>query len=376
MSTALSDYLTRAHRILAAGQALFPETAGAPRVTSQTGGIPPAGPLETSATARGVDAAAVVAESQCHVGRSLDHQLNAALEAAHTEAHRGWITATNIRNTAQVQAASLAPMMSSPAGARLMVSALDAKLAAMQLHVTGSRERSEAWAAGVGRLADDYHSLGRTPPPASPQPPDTIPVRATAEEVKKWWDSLTADQKNAQMRDHPDEIGNLDGIPVADRATANHAVMTADLDRVTKAAAGHLASVDDVVAHPLKYGLDAIDIVRYRNAIKVAEGLEHNRSKTGADTLLLTYQPSAFNGQGRAAIAINNPDKAINTALLVPGTGHSVAEGWLSADDAVNLYTEMSRNSPVGPSSVIAWMGYDAPDGLDDPRVASTPPCP
>ncbi len=82
--------------------------------------------------------------------------------------------------------------------------------------------------------------------------------------------------------------------------------------------------------------------------------------------------PCAFDGNGGAAIAIGHPDKAANTVVVVPGTSHSVKEGWLSSDDAAHVDHETSNADRSRPTSVIAWMGYEAPDGLTDARVAQT----
>ena len=81
-------------------------------------------------------------------------------------------------------------------------------------------------------------------------------------------------------------------------------------------------------------------MARYNNALKVQDALNNDHLKTRAPTFLQVYEPEEFNGQGRAAIAINDPDHAANTAVVVPGTGNSVTEGWLGADDATNLYNE------------------------------------
>lgn len=200
-----------------------------------------------------------------------------------------------------------------------------------------------------------------------------IPDSKDPNEVKRWWDSLSKSQQDQLPRDHPDKLGNLNGVPVMARSTANKTVMQADLDRVTNAAAQHNVSVDEVQAHPQDYGLTPTDITRYTNATKVKEGLEHNSEKThGAPTFLQVYEPDAFNGQGRAAIAIGDPDHAANTAVVVPGTGHSVTEGWLGSDDAANVYYETRRADPGRNTSVVAWMGYDAPDSMTDIRVAQT----
>jgi len=201
-----------------------------------------------------------------------------------------------------------------------------------------------------------------------------IPDSKDPNEVKRWWDSLSSAQKDQLIRDHPEKLGNLNGIPVEARSTANRAVMQQDLDHVKRAAADHHVSIDEVKAHPESYGLTPKDVARYTNADQVQKGLEHNSGKDTnfAKTYLYVYDPEAFGGKGRAAIAIGNPDEAINTAVVVPGTSHSVKEGWLSSDDAAHVYNETSKAERSGPTSVIAWMGYEAPNDLKDIRVAQT----
>ncbi|HKP39682.1 alpha/beta hydrolase [Mycobacterium sp.] len=174
------------------------------------------------------------------------------------------------------------------------------------------------------------------PQPAGPQ----IPAEGTdPKDVKRWWDSLSEADRQRVLREHPEQIGNLNGIPVDARSQANLAVMGADLRRVTQTAADHHVSNEEVAAHPERYGLTATDITRYNNARRVQEGLLNDaiaRDERGMkpDVYLLRYQPEAFNGEGAAAIAIGNPDTADNTA-------------------------------------VVMWMGYDAPDALPDLSVAS-----
>lgn len=221
----------------------------------------------------------------------------------------------------------------------------------------------------LGGDKEDNKDSNKKDPDQGPQ----IPNGKDPKEVKRWWDSLGKAQQDQLLHDHPDKFGNLNGIPVEARSTANKAVMQADLDRVTRAAADHHVSVDDVKARPQDYGLTPTDITRYTNAEQVDKGLRDLSTKTrGTPTFLQVYEPDKFNGQGRAAIAIGNPDKAANTAVVVPGTSHSVTEGWLSTDDAANVFNE-TRKADLGRStSVVAWMGYDAPDGLGDPRVAQT----
>ena len=182
---------------------------------------------------------------------------------------------------------------------------------------------------------------------SSPEPPPG----ANADEVYAWWNSLSQGQRDQLIAAHPPELGNLNGIPADVRDRINTAVLSDDLQR-------------------------ADDDVRRRNAEQVKLGLDHDR---GADpgnqrpVMLWAYDPLAFDGQGRAAIAIGNPDRAEDIAVVVPGAGSSVASGWLHGghNDAINLYDQSKAAYPDDDLSVIAWMGYDAPDGYNDPRVAS-----
>jgi hypothetical protein len=223
------------------------------------------------------------------------------------------------------------------------------------------------------RPADFVHDAPLAPPPGPDRPPPQIPTNnVDPKKVKRWWGSLSPEEQSRLLRDYPDKLGNLNGVLVVDRDHANRAVMQQDLDRVTRAATGRHVPVEEVTAHPQNYGLTPADVTRYTNAVQVKQGLEENRRLTRNPTFLQVYEPEKFNGQGRAAIAIGDPDKAANTAVVVPGTSHSVTEGWLSSNDAANLYNETKNADPASTRSVVAWMGYNAPDSLKDLQVAQT----
>ncbi len=210
------------------------------------------------------------------------------------------------------------------------------------------------------------------------------PEGSGPEQVKRWWDSLSATQKRLLIDQHPRELGNLNGVPAQVRDSVNQAAMNDDLRKVEGAARQRgldpetlrdnaLNNRDaDVFTDPTMYGLRATDITRYQNAVKTNDFLTRDK---GSDPdhvipiMLWAYDPLAFNGKGRAAIAIGNPDKARNTAVMVPGTNSSVRGGWMSdgPDDAINLYEQSLKADPNRPSAVLAWMGYDAPE-FDHPH--------
>ncbi|MGF2946810.1 alpha/beta hydrolase [Mycobacterium sp. Lab-001] len=205
------------------------------------------------------------------------------------------------------------------------------------------------------------------------------PPGTTPEDVRAWWDALGADGGDRSNPAHPGTPGNLDGVPAAMRDAANRAVLRDDLSRVEGVAGRHGISSEslrdavlhdrehDLLARPGEYGLSAADVTRYRNAVKTNQGVEHDE---GPDhdhrrpVLLWAYDPAAFDGKGRAVIAIGDPDTAHNTAVIVPGTDSSVQGGWLydGHNDAVNLYDQSRKADRTRSTAVLAWMGYDTPD--------------
>lgn len=211
-------------------------------------------------------------------------------------------------------------------------------------------------------------------PPGTLGDPRKLPSPQTSpEDVKKWWDSLSQFERSQLIADHPPELGNLNGIPAEVRDQVNQAVLQDDLARVSEAAGQYGVSTDEVLANPGAYGLTSADATRYTNAVQTQKGLDKMAAEGKQDrpVMLWAYDPLAYGGQGKAAVAIGNPDTAQNTAVVVPGTGSSVKDGWLESDNATNLYDQMRLGDPGESTSVIAWMGYDAPDSPTDPRIAT-----
>lgn len=222
--------------------------------------------------------------------------------------------------------------------------------------------------------ADGYDPKPLAPADAQAGPEEfAIPPPSTKpEDVKRWWDSLSQQQKDQLLAQHPPELGNLNGIDTISRDTVNQAVMNDDIARVENAAAQHHVSVDQVTQHPEQYGLAPSAITRYSNAVKTKAGLSTDSDGGKNPVFLQTYDPEAFEGRGREAIAIGNPDTADNTTVLVPGTGSSVRDGYLTHRDGLNVYNETQRADPNKSNSVLVWMGYHAPDSAIDPQIGQT----
>jgi pimeloyl-ACP methyl ester carboxylesterase len=198
-------------------------------------------------------------------------------------------------------------------------------------------------------------------------PPNTKP-----EDVKRWWESLSQQQRDQLKAQHPPELGNLNGIDTVSRDKVNQAVMNDDIARIQNAAAQNHVSVEQVTQHPEQYGLTPTAITRYNNAMQTQKGLSTDSDGGKNPVFLQTYDPEAFDGRGREAIAIGNPDKSDNTTVLVPGTGSSVRDGYLTHRDGLNVYNEARRADPNKTNSFVVWMGYHAPDSAFDPQIGQT----
>lgn len=226
-------------------------------------------------------------------------------------------------------------------------------------------------AVGGVRFGDIPIASGDTPDSVEHGP--AVPIDDDPVEVRDWWNALTPDERIRVVAEHPDQISGLDGVPVSARSDANVRVMTRDIDRVERRAAVTGGTVDQLRANAERFGLTSAAVTRYDNALRVRSALAANSAKTGGvPAFLYVYEPESFGGEGRVAVAIGNPDEANNTTVVVPGAGNGVNTGWLAGDDAVNVYAETFAADPSRKLSVVAWMGYDAPDSLLDPQIAQS----
>jgi hypothetical protein len=176
-----------------------------------------------------------------------------------------------------------------------------------------------------------------TMPGTGTPPPDT---------VARWWQGLSPAQRRWLMAERPEAIGNLDGVPADARDLANRA-------RLTR-----------LLADPA---------VRHRPALL---GLRARLDAAGAARPYLLGLST--DGTGRAILAIGDPDTADHVVTYVPGLGATLDHGLDEIGRADRLATAARRAAPGSSTSVIAWLGYDAPDSLPaaarvDPAVRAVP---
>lgn len=181
--------------------------------------------------------------------------------------------------------------------------------------------------------------------------PDPVTIAA-------WWAGLDAAERERLVRERPELVGGLDGVPAADRDRANRA-------RLRLAEAAALAEERALAGGPL----GVLDVLRglglpwSRVRTRLARLAALRASLDGPGRRLLAFDADP-DGRVRAAVAAGDVDTAAHVGVFTPGFTADVRDlgGRLSELDAVR--------SAAGPdAAVVAWYGYDAPQwsGVADP---------
>ncbi len=192
-----------------------------------------------------------------------------------------------------------------------------------------------------------------------------VPAPGTAaDRVALWWAAHTPAEQLRLIagRATAAAVGALGGVPAGARDRANRAVLA----RRLAAWAAHPAPGAD--GAPAAAAAHAVDL-------RLLDELDRVRvdplTGTRVPVLLLDYEPQAWAGRGRAAIAFGRLDTAAHVAYVVPGLAARVDPGLPGlAGSAWQLYAATRRLASRPAVATVAWLGYETPDL---PEVAFLP---
>ncbi|MGV4923680.1 alpha/beta hydrolase family protein [Streptomyces sp. BHT-5-2] len=218
-----------------------------------------------------------------------------------------------------------------------------------------------------------------------------IPKGKSPADNKKWWESLTQEQRDEYTALYPASVGRLDGLPSTVRDEANRIVL-AETHGTTQ-----LQLKKWLETEPERYQPYISPYTGYQVKGAVVEteewkkwnekkgelegrlkGMENVQSRF--NTSEAGGRPPAYllgfdnNNLGHAIISIGNPDTADNVVTFVPGTGAKLSsvEDNLSRAEALQAEAESIDSSHKTAS--ILWQGYDAPQDIVgdamDPKFA------
>ena len=205
--------------------------------------------------------------------------------------------------------------------------------------------------------------------------PDLPQEGWSATEVSAWWNSLTEDEKNKIIAEHPEAIGNLDGISMDARGKANEIRLQTERTKAAEELAAAEAARDKWDMNSPEYAAAQQKVDNARLKVEDLEKIEELMHPYGdpmaSDGLPespyhLLYLDASGDGDVRAAISVGDVDTAENVTTLVPGIGTTARaeEGGLS--DLLG-HAKAARNAAgADNTAAVAWLGYDAPPGLGE----------
>ncbi|MET8909902.1 alpha/beta hydrolase [Micromonospora sp. NPDC004551] len=192
-------------------------------------------------------------------------------------------------------------------------------------------------------------------PPGRRPAPGAGPV-----EVSRWWAGLTSAERRWLVGHEPERVGRLDGVPAAARDQANRLLLTRWRAELVERRAGLLRPLP---AGPLELArlarLGAVDA-----ALRGLDGLGERLATPGAPrAYLLGLDPA---GDGRAVVALGNPDRAGAVLTYVPGMTADLADAPGELGRAARVLDRCAALEPGTEAAAVLWLDYDAPDFLPE----------
>ena len=215
---------------------------------------------------------------------------------------------------------------------------------------------------------------------SAPYPPEGEGVMP--EDVTAWWNALSEEEQRKVVAEHPDWIGDRDGVPTPVRSEVNKAQLDRELADAQRAvdelptlqeylgaggagpgSASKRSEYDRMVAA-------ANDRLNEARALKAAMSLDRNADAPYDPNKYLMLLEYPEGRETRAAVAVGNPDTAEHVSVTTPGvdTRATSMPDMVSEATALNAETraQLDLAKIYGEDvSTIAWLGYEPPGKSD-----------
>lgn len=210
--------------------------------------------------------------------------------------------------------------------------------------------------AGVGVGTGAGVGNGSSMRPAAP------PKNGSPTGYASWWSSMKPQQQQQVISDHPDWIGNRDGVSFTARDLANRALirigrtgLLVEKQRLQHKVGGNWFGG--------AFTNDDARLSHVEDKLKALDAIDQTLAGEGERQLLvLDTGPERV----EAAIARGNVDTADNVAVFVPGLDANVSDGIRSGDQAMGelqrrAELESKRAGANLSAATVFWIGYQAP---------------
>lgn len=210
------------------------------------------------------------------------------------------------------------------------------------------------------------------------------PVDGNPAENNQWWNSMTDEQRAFIRDERPWTIGDLDGIPAADRSTANLAQLDFDRSSINGQINQAQARFDQTgsamdesrldLAKAKLASLDAVEKSMYRTNPDGSFAINDIGERVLVENRqLLAFDASPDHSLATAVVATGDIDTADHVSVHTPGFTSTVNGGLVNLiDDAEKMRRlsewQLDRSGPetVGQTvASVAYYGYEAPQSID-----------
>ncbi|WP_179276034.1 alpha/beta hydrolase [Rhodococcus sp. 06-235-1A] len=189
----------------------------------------------------------------------------------------------------------------------------------------------------------------------------SVPSDGTSAGNAAFWSALSPAARTRLIVEHPEVIGNLDGLPGRVRDSANRRVLVAERLRLHEAE----VELQNELGHNVFGGIfsDAdAGLEQTRKRLASLDAIEKVLAQ--GDRQLLVLDNASYE-ETTAAIAVGDVDTATHVAVFVPGLGSTVHEdldGYDGNMDSLNSAVQQLLQSDQGESvASVTWMNYQTP---------------
>jgi hypothetical protein len=195
------------------------------------------------------------------------------------------------------------------------------------------------------------------------------PPNATPSQNAAWWATLSKAGQGILLHDHPDWLGNRDGLPGAVRSQANLARIPGERAALEQQRTAAQDLVDKAKFIPDPTGRTMTNALKQLGAIDdklhSLDAIQHTMSQGNRQLLLLdTGKPRV-----EAAVAVGNVDSAQNVSVFTPGFTTTVDGSFGGYDqnmsDLKGMADDISDRHGGGPNATVTWIGYQPPQAGD-----------
>ncbi|WBB74498.1 alpha/beta hydrolase [Micromonospora sp. WMMD1128] len=179
-------------------------------------------------------------------------------------------------------------------------------------------------------------------------------------EVRRWWTGLSPAEQRWLVGHEPGRVGRLDGVPAAARDRANRLLLA---DRRQELLARRLALLRPLPAGPFEVTRRA-RLAGVEAALRGLDGLGERLATPSAPRAYLLGLDLA--GDGRAMVALGNPDRAGAVLTYVPGMTADLADAPAELGRAARVLDRCAAIGPGEETAAVLWLDYDAPDFLTE----------